>query len=379
MNRIGGPRPRIVTIVGTRPEAIKLAPVVRELRRSGRTVVRLLATAQHRDLLDQVLRHFNLIPDVDLDLMRPGQTLSGLTARAVTALDATLRKEAPALVVVQGDTTTAMTGALAAFYLDIPVAHVEAGLRSGDVRNPFPEEVNRRIISQLADLHFAPTESNRDVLLGEGFDDTRIAVTGNPGIDAVLSVAESGVGDDELRRIIPELAEPGRRLVLVTMHRRESFGEPLEQLCGTVARLAREIPDLVFLLPMHPNPNVRGIIKSQLGNLPAVHLTEPLSYAPFVAAMKYAALIMSDSGGVQEEAPSLNTPVLVLRDATERPEVIEVGAALLVGRDPDAVYAAATRLLTDEHARLAMTGKRNPYGDGRASIRIREAIEAFLA
>lgn len=372
-------RRRIVTIMGTRPEAIKLAPVVRELRRDSRLDVRILATAQHRELLDQVLRHFDLVPDVDLDLMRPGQTLPELTSRAVTALDSALRAEHPAMVIVQGDTTTAMTGALSAFYLGIPVTHIEAGLRSGDIRNPFPEEVNRRIISQLAALHCAPTDGNRALLVAEGVDPACIHVTGNPGLDAVLAVAESGAGEEELCRTVPELGDPERRLVLVTMHRRESFGRPLEQLCATIKRLASEVHDLVFLLPMHPNPSVRATIQARLGELAGVHLTEPLSYAPFVAAMRRATLIMSDSGGVQEEAPSLNTPVLVLRDATERPEVVEVGAAKLVGRVPEAVYAAASLLLTDEKARIAMTGKQNPYGDGRASLRIREAVAAFLA
>lgn len=326
-----------------------------------------------------MLRHFGLTPDVDLDLMQPGQTLADLTARAVTGLTSVLEAETPAMVMVQGDTTTAMTGALAAFYLHIPVAHVEAGLRSGDIRNPFPEEVNRRIISQLAALHLAPTESNRARLISEGVSPDAIVVTGNPGIDAVLSVADSGAGEPELLAVVPELDGTDRRLVLVTLHRRESFGEPLEKICGTLARLAREIPGLVFLLPMHPNPAVRGTIRSLLGNVPGFHLTEPLSYAPFVAAMTRATLILSDSGGVQEEAPSLNTPVLVLRDATERPEVIDVGAAALVGRDPRDIHALATRLLTDEAARLEMTGKRNPFGDGNASVRIREAIEAYLA
>lgn len=373
-----GSRPRIVVVMGTRPEAIKLSPVIRELRRTDRFEVRVLATGQHRELLDQVLRHFDLVPDVDLDLMQPGQTLPGLTARSITALDVALRAESPALVIVQGDTTTAMIGALAAFYLAIPIVHVEAGLRSGDIRNPFPEEVNRRIISQLAALHCAPTVRNRQQLIDEGVAADSICVTGNPGLDAVLAVAEAGAGDLELRRLVPEISDPERRLVLVTMHRRESFGEPLERLCATIVRIAVDIPGLVFLLPMHPNPRVRDVIRERLGPVEGVRLTEPLPYAPFVAAMRHATLILSDSGGVQEEAPSLDTPVLVLRDATERPEVIEVGAALLVGRDPDTVHRAAVRLLSDEPARLAMTGRPNPYGDGHASERIREAIESFL-
>lgn len=366
----------MTTIVGTRPEAIKLSPVVRELRTSPRLDARLVATAQHRELLDQVLHHFGLTPDVDLDLMRRNQTLSELTARAVAGLSDVLRNEPPAMVLVQGDTTTAMAGALAAFYEGIPVGHVEAGLRSGDMRDPFPEEVNRRIISQLASLHFAPTESNRKLLLEEGISPASVLVTGNPGIDAVLAIDR--VGERELMGLVPEIGEQNRRLVLVTLHRRESFGEPLARLCETIARLAEAIPDVVFLLPMHPNPRVRDVVTSVLGRVAGIRLTEPLSYAPFVSAMRHAVLILSDSGGVQEEAPSLGTPVLVLRDTTERPEVVAIGAALLVGKDPDVVYAEATRLLTNESDRLAMTGKRNPYGDGRASIRIRKAVESFL-
>lgn len=372
-----GPR-KIVTIVGTRPEAIKLAPVVRELRRSEWLDVRLVATAQHRDLLDQVLQHFDLIPDVDLDLMRPGQTLPALTARAISSLDEALESARPAMVVVQGDTTTAMAGALAAFYRETPVAHVEAGLRSGDLRNPFPEELNRRVISQLAALHFAPTEDNRAVLLSEGVKRDAIRVTGNPGIDALLSVAESGAGDEELLRLVPGLEDDDRRLVLVTLHRRESFGTPLALLCRMIVRLACEFPDISFLLPMHPNPAVRDTIHPLLNPVPTIHLVHPLPYAPFVSAMRRASLILSDSGGVQEEAPSLDTPVLVLRDVTERLEVVRVGAARLVGRDPDTVHDVAARLLTDEKARLEMTGKKNPFGDGQASLRIREAIEAYF-
>lgn len=371
-------RPAVAAVVGTRPEAIKLAPVVRELQRSPVVLARLVATAQHRDLMDDVLRHFDLVPDVDLDLMVEGQTLADLTSRAVMALDGVFASDPPSAVVVQGDTTTAMTGAMAAFYRELPVVHVEAGLRSGDIQNPFPEEVNRRIISQLADLHCAPTEANRSNLLAEGVPDERIVVTGNPGIDAVLAVAESAVGEAELDRLAPETAAGGKRLVLVTLHRRESFGGPMEGIARAIVRLAEEVDDTVFLLPLHPNPRVRSTVGAILGSAERVHLVEPMSYAPFVSAMKRATLILSDSGGVQEEAPSLDSPVLVLRDATERPEVVEVGAARLIGRDPDVVYAAAMELLTNEEARLSMTGRPNPYGDGQASVRIREAIESRL-
>ena len=281
-------------------------------------------------------------------------------------------------MVVQGDTTTAMSAALAAFYLGIPVAHVEAGLRSGDIRNPFPEEVNRRIITQVATIHFAPTRQNREALLGEGIAADSVIVTGNPGIDALLTVAAAGAGDIRLEAAVPDLEDRTLRQVLVTLHRRESHGTPLRSICEMIARLAREVPSARFLLPMHPNPAVRATIEETLAGVQGVYLTEPLDYATFVSAMNRSTLILTDSGGVQEEAPSLGVPVLVLRDATERPEVIEVGAARLVGRDPDRVYAIAHELLTHEEARLAMTGKTNPYGDGRASIRIRDALQQFI-
>jgi UDP-N-acetylglucosamine 2-epimerase (non-hydrolysing) len=370
--------PRVVAVMGTRPEAIKLAPVVAELQRDAALEPRLVVTAQHRDLLDQVLGPFGLRPDVDLDLMQRGQSLALLTSRAVAALDQTLREERPDIVVVQGDTTTAMTAALSAFYLGIPVAHVEAGLRSGDIRNPFPEEVNRRIITQVADLHFAPTERNREILIREGVPPDSIVVTGNPGIDSLLSMAKSGAGEEDLAQAAPRLPDAALREVLVTLHRRESVGGPLEEICRAIARLAREIPDIRFLIPMHPNPAVRETIRRELADVEAVDLVAPLDYAAFVAAMNRSTLILTDSGGVQEEAPSLSVPVLVLRDTTERPEVIEAGAARLVGRDPEVIHAAAFELLTNEASRRAMMGKTNPYGDGTASHRIREGLTLFL-
>jgi UDP-N-acetylglucosamine 2-epimerase (non-hydrolysing) len=364
--------------MGTRPEAIKLAPVVAELQRDATLEPRLVVTAQHRDLLDQVLAPFGLLPDVDLNLMRKGQSLALLTSRAVATLDQTLREENPDIVVVQGDTTTAMTAALSAFYLGIPVAHVEAGLRSGDIRNPFPEEVNRRIITQVADLHFAPTEENREILIREGVPADSIVVTGNPGIDALLSMANSNAGKEDLIRAVPRLRDATLRQVLVTLHRRESVGDPLKQICRSIARLAEDIPDIRFLIPMHPNPVVRETIRGELAGIEAVDLVEPLDYAAFVAAMNHSTLILTDSGGVQEEAPSLSVPVLVLRDATERPEVVEVGAARLVGRDPEVIHAVSHELLTDESSRRAMMGKTNPYGDGTAAARIREGLTRFL-
>jgi UDP-N-acetylglucosamine 2-epimerase (non-hydrolysing) len=338
---------RVVTVFGTRPEAIKLAPVIEAFHLDPGFESRTIATAQHRDLLDQVLEIFDIRPDYDLDLMRPDQSLSELTSRAMSELSRVMEAERPGLVIVQGDTTTAMVGALAAFYLGLPVAHVEAGLRSLDKRNPFPEEINRQIVSRIADLHFAPTEGNRQTLMAEGVAPDTIVVTGNSGIDALLRAAGS-VDESRVDSLVPGLGASGHRLILVTLHRRESFGEPLARICSALRQIATDHPDVEILYPVHPNPNVRRVVWSELADEPRVHLTEPLDYLDFVCAMKAAHLIVTDSGGVQEEAPSLSTPVLVLRDVTERIEAVRVGAARLVGRDPSDVTAAVRDLLVDE-------------------------------
>lgn len=365
-----------MTILGTRPDAVKLAPVARELQADPSIESVVAVTAQHRELLDQVLSVFRIQPAHDLDLMEPGQVLADFAARALRSLGGLLAQDRPDMVIVQGDTTTAMAGALAAHYTGCALAHVEAGLRSHDLRNPFPEEANRRIVSQLADLHFAPTETSRRNLLAEGVAPDRIHVTGNTVIDALLHVADHATAD----RLPPVLRTgPGhRKLILVTLHRRESFGAPLEGICDALGQLVDRNPTVEIFYPVHPNPNVRRIVYDRLGCRDRVHLAEPLGYIEFVAVMRAAHFIITDSGGVQEEAPSLRKPVLVLRDATERPEVVEVGAARLVGRNPADVLAAATELLTNPEAYEAMTGHDNPYGDGHAATRIAYAVHEFL-
>lgn len=365
-------RRRVMVVIGTRPEAIKMAPVVLALRGEAWADVRVLATAQHRQMLDQVLDAFGIEPDIDLDIMQPGQTLTALTARLLTRIDAVLEAERPDLVLVQGDTTTVMSMALACFYHRIPVGHVEAGLRTGDIDNPFPEEMNRIVAGRLARWHFAPTATSRDNLLREGFDPASIHVTGNTVIDALRQVAgrdlDLGVEID-----------PRKRLVLVTAHRRENFGDPFRSVCRAIRHLADTHADTTFLYPVHPNPNVREVAHELLGEHERITLCQPLDYLPFVAAMKRAHLILTDSGGVQEEAPALGKPVLVLRHETERPEAVEAGVVKLVGTDYDAVVAETGRLLRDEHAWRAMARGVSPYGDGLAAARITTVLRDQLA
>lgn len=354
---------RILVSIGTRPEAIKLAPVVHELRRRpGEFDVRILATAQHRGLLDQILEHFEITPDVDLDLMRADQSLADLTSRMITAVDRVLDVERPDLVVAQGDTTTVMVSGLCSFYRDIPFAHVEAGLRTGNKRGPYPEELNRSIVGRLATLHFAPTDRAREQLMREGVPADAVDVTGNTVIDALQWTAER-VGAP------PFAVDPSRKLVLVTAHRRENFGAPFEEVCRGVLGLAeRDDVDVVF--PVHPNPRVAEPAHAMLGGHPRIRLLEPLGYSDFVAAMRAAHLILTDSGGVQEEAPSLGKPVLVLRRETERPEGVEAGVARLVGPDSGAILDVGMTLLDNPAAYAAMAKVANPYGDGHAAARI---------
>lgn len=340
-----------------------MAPVILQLKKQPGFGVRVLATAQHRHLLDQVMKVFDIEPDIDLDIMRPNQALTTLTARLLLDLDDVLLAEKPDAVLAQGDTTTVMTVALACFYHKIPFGHVEAGLRTWDMQNPFPEEMNRVIAGRLAKWHFAPTESSRQNLLREGVADADIVVTGNTVIDALLSVADR---DAEL----PVKLYPSMRLILVTAHRRENFGEPFERVCHALLALLERNPDVQVLYPVHPNPNVRETAHRLLGGHPRVVLCDPLDYLPFVTAMKRAYLIMSDSGGVQEEAPALGKPVLVLRHETERPEAVEEGVVKLVGTDLDTIVSEAQRLLDDESAYRAMARGVSPYGDGHASGRI---------
>ncbi len=376
---------KISVIFGTRPEAIKLAPVILALRRERGIRVQVCVTAQHRGMLDQVLRVFELTPDEDLGLMRPDQQLAEFSARALVAVDGHLERCKPDLVLVQGDTTTAFCAALAAFYRRIPVAHVEAGLRSGNLQAPWPEEANRVMISRLAALHFAPTVNNRRNLLKAGVPSADIEVTGNTAVDAVLLALERIRTAPPVIKGLPVPLQPaatdGPRLVLVTGHRRESFGKGLEDICRAVATLAERFADTHFVYPVHLNPRVQDPVNRLLrpltrrGNL---HLIEPQDYLSFVALMHRAHLILTDSGGVQEEAPSLGRPVLVLREVTERTEVIRAGAARLVGTDPARIVREADALLSSPRRYQAMCGRKNPYGDGRAAARMVARVKAFL-
>ncbi len=353
---------RVLFIFGTRPEAIKLAPLVRHLREfPDRYSVQVCVTAQHRAMLDQVLAAFEIFPDFDLDLMTPGQSLFGSTSRIVAALEPVFKESRPDLAIVQGDTTTAFCGALGAFYARVPVAHVEAGLRTGDLSQPFPEELNRVLVSRIAELHFAPTESAAENLRREGIV-SGIHVTGNTGIDAVLYVRN---------RLDPAAGEE-KKLILVTAHRRESFGEGFERICAALVRLANR-GDARIVYPVHPNPNVRSVVNRH--SHPNIELIEPLDYVPFVDLMRRAYLILTDSGGIQEEAPSLGKPVLVLREKTERPEAVEAGTVKLVGTDVERIVAEANRLLDDRCEYERMSRIHNPYGDGHAC----ERIESVLA
>jgi UDP-N-acetylglucosamine 2-epimerase (non-hydrolysing) len=364
---------RILFIFGTRPEAIKLCPLVRRLRlQPDAFAVKVCVTAQHREMLDSALDAFSVAPDYDLDLMQPGQTLSGLTARILCALDPVLEAERPCAVVVQGDTTTTLAGAMAAFYRRVPVAHVEAGLRTGDMTQPFPEEMNRVLTSRIAALHFAPTVRAADALAREGTSCERIFVTGNTGIDAVLYICEA-LDSGELKAPVWDWLAPDKQLILVTSHRRESFGPGFENSMRALARLAAR-EDVQIAYPVHRNPNVAGPAHKWLGGLPRVKLLDPLAYVPFVDLMRRCRLIITDSGGVQEEAPSLGKPVLVLREKTERPEAVEAGTVKLVGTTEDLIVSEAERLLDDENEYARMTRIHNPYGDGQACERIAQTL-----
>ncbi len=363
---------KIICAIGTRPEAIKMAPVILSLKAEPWADVRVLATAQHRHMLDQVMSLFQIEPDIDLNIMRPNQALTTLTARLLLELDKVLLSEKPDVVLAQGDTTTVMAVALACFYHRIPFGHVEAGLRTWDMQNPFPEEANRVIAGKLARWHFAPTESSRQNLLREGIMDSDIVVTGNTVIDALLMTAAK---DLELGIEL----DPEKRLVLITSHRRENFGEPFRNICLALQTLAARNPDVQFLYPVHPNPNIKDVAYEMLGDSSNIHLCAPLDYAPFVAAMKRSYLIISDSGGVQEEAPALGKPVLVLRDETERPEAVEQGVVKLVGPNYDRIVEEAQRLLDNESAYQAMARGISPYGDGRSAERIVKVLREHFA
>ena len=363
-------------IFGTRPEAIKLAPVILAAKADPRFKCKVCVTAQHRQMLDQVLKVFKIKPDVDLNLMRPNQTLAGLTARAISAIDAYLAKEKPDIVIVQGDTTTVFCAALCAFYHKIPVGHVEAGLRTGNKYSPFPEEANRVLATHLSALHFAPTQKARQNLLQEGIAHEKIFVTGNTVIDALFLALDKIKKKPPTIAQLPKAIMQGRQqLVLITGHRRENFGEGFQNICKAIKTLAQKFPEAQFVYPVHLNPNVRKPVYSLLGNQENIHLIEPLGYLPFVALMNRSTIILTDSGGVQEEAPSLGKPVLVMRDTTERPEAVDMGTVKLVGTNVNAIIDNAAKLLTDKKAYSVMASAVNPYGDGRATERI---VTTFL-
>jgi UDP-N-acetylglucosamine 2-epimerase (non-hydrolysing) len=357
-------RKTVLSVFGTRPEAIKMAPVLRLLAREREIRSLVCVTAQHREMLDQVLNLFEIRPDHDLDLMREGQTLTQITARALTELQPYLERERPDFMLVQGDTTTTMAASLAAFYAKVPVGHVEAGLRTGDNSYPYPEEVNRRITSVIAVHHFAPTERARQNLLREGTADANITVTGNTVIDALLEVTQM-----EPKRM-PALPLRGKRIVLVTAHRRENFGPPLQEILEALFEIAERYPDVDIVYPVHRNPNIDVPVRATLGGVPGIHLIDPLEYKAFADLMAASYIILTDSGGIQEEAPSLKKPVLVLRDETERPEAVEAGVVKIVGPHRAAIVEAAAKLLDDPKRYALMTAKGSPYGDGKAASRI---------
>lgn len=367
---------KIMCVFGTRPEAIKMAPVVKAIEQNENLQSMVAVTAQHREMLDQVLQLFHIEPDYDLNLMKQGQTLTDITSGVLRGLEEIFKKERPDLVLVHGDTTTTFAATLAAFYQQIPVGHVEAGLRSGNMYSPYPEEANRKLTGVMTTLHFSPTPEARQNLLRENIGDAAIFVTGNTVIDALLATAKQTYQfeDAALQQL---LDSPGKK-VLITAHRRENQGTPMVHIFQAVRRLHETLPDIQFIFPIHKNPKVRELAAQILGDLERVHIIEPLDYEPFANVMARVDLILTDSGGVQEEAPALGKPVLVLRDTTERPEAVKAGTVALVGTDENLIYNTALQLLTDEAAYHKMANAVNPYGDGKASGRIMQAIEYYF-
>lgn len=368
-------RVKVLSVFGTRPEAVKMAPVVVALRSDQRIESRVCVTAQHRSMLDQVLELFKITPEYDLDLMRPGQTLGGITTAVLTGMERVFEDFQPDLILVHGDTTTTLSASLAAFYRQIPVGHVEAGLRTGNLYSPWPEELNRKVTGTITRLHFAPTSQARQNLLNEDVPEAHIFLTGNTVIDALQIVADILDGDEALSS---ELAKrfpipDGKRVVLVTGHRRESFGGGFERICEALSQIAMR-DDVFIVFPVHLNPNVKTPVEARLAHLENILLLEPQSYLPFVYLMKRADVILTDSGGVQEEAPSLGKPVLVMRETTERPEAVQAGTVRLVGTDTDLIRTVVAQLLDDEEAYQSMSAAHNPYGDGHATARIVKAI-----
>lgn len=363
---------KVMTVFGTRPEAIKMAPVVLELQKHADRIQTIVAvTAQHRQMLDQVLDLFRITPDYDLDIMSQGQTLYDITTKSLMGLKDVLAKEKPDLVLVHGDTTTTFAGALASYYQQVPVGHVEAGLRTGDIYSPFPEEMNRKLTGAIAAIHFAPTATAKANLLKENVNPSHIYVTGNTVIDALMMTV---AGDYDFGDDLKDVDFHNHRVILLTTHRRENLGEPMRHIYKALRRIIEEIPDTEIVFPVHRNPLVRKVVEEELAGVDRIHLIDPMEYEPFANLMSLSSLVLTDSGGIQEEAPSLGKPVLVLRNTTERPEAVEAGTVRLIGTDKDVVYAETKRLLTDQAAYDAMSNAVNPYGDGKASQRIVQAI-----
>lgn len=366
----------IMAVYGTRPEAIKMAPVIQALKDSPLFRPIVTVTGQHREILDQVNELFGIVPDHDLNLIAPRQSLTHISASVLTGLDKILAEERPAALLVQGDTSSATAAAITAAYHQVPVVHIEAGLRSWDITSPFPEELNRKMVSQVASLHLAPTGANRENLLRDGVDAEQIAITGNTVIDALMSTAAKRASFDDER--LTALVDSDTKIILSTVHRRENLGDGIEAIAGALRRIAAEFPSHTVVLPMHPNPAVREVLIEKLEHVTNVLLIEPLDYAQFTHLMSVATLVLTDSGGVQEEAPGLGKPVLVLRDTTERPEAVAAGSSILLGTNEDAIVLEAARLLTSPEAYDAMASVGSPYGDGHAAARTVAAIEQML-
>lgn len=364
---------KVLAVFGTRPEAIKMAPLVKELQKyPDRFRCRVAVTAQHREMLDQVLELFDITPAYDLNIMLPNQTLYDITTRALSGLNNIFEEDQPDIVLVHGDTTTTFVASLAAFYRQIKVGHVEAGLRTGNKYSPFPEEMNRKLTGVIADIHFAPTAMAKENLLREGVDPSQILVTGNTVIDALLATVRGSYVFDH--PVLDSIDYEAKRVLVVTTHRRENLGEPMRNVYAALRAVVENYEDVEVVFPVHKNPKVRQIVDSVLGGVPGVHLIDPLEYAPFVNLMSKAHLVLTDSGGLQEEAPSLGKPVLVLRDTTERPEAIEAGTVKMVGTDREAILGTCRQLLEDNDIYESMANAVNPYGDGKASSRIVEGL-----
>lgn len=364
---------KVMTVFGTRPEAIKMAPVVLELKKHADKIQTVVAvTAQHRQMLDQVLELFRIEPDYDLDIMSQGQTLYDITTKSLMGLKSVLETEKPDIVLVHGDTTTTFAGALAAYYQQIPVGHVEAGLRTGNIYSPFPEEMNRKLTGSIAAIHFAPTATAKANLLNENVTEENIYITGNTVIDALMKTVDPAYTfEDEMLNHIDFLRH---RVILMTTHRRENLGEPMRHIYKALRSIVEEFPDTEVVFPVHRNPLVRKVVEEELSGADRIHLIDPMEYEPFANLMNKCSLVLTDSGGIQEEAPSLGKPVLVLRNTTERPEAVAAGTVRLIGTEKDVVYNETKRLLTDQHAYDTMSNAVNPYGDGKAAQRIVQAI-----